>query len=276
MIVSCLVRRESAHSSCRTRAPQRRRRCSTKFRSVPVVLKVDAPVRTVAEGLVLRAAAATQGKALTRGAFAPGVGVKIATLNLIGAVSCDTNARSIHVTWARLAVAVHDSVRPIRRAVRAPLVREPDPNMGAVTKRLPVRRAATTQRDAVPRFEPLSLRVCQVIDGDQIGPIARQLDAGSFLCHLATPSSLTFAASVRERQPSARWSCCLSLRSALVRAAFLRQEQSLTKDVADQPSLQSPLGVQPVAGTFQGCDASCKTRTMERLFSVPMLVRRIG
>src|SRR2546427_9693247 len=157
MVVSCLVRRESAHSSCRTRPAQpaddRRRRCSTKFRSVPVVLKVDAPVRTVAEGLVLRAAATTQGKALARGAFAPGVGVKITTLNLIGAVSCDTNARSIHVTWAGLAVVVHDS---IRRAVRASLIREPDPNMGAVTKRLAVRRAATTQRDAVPRFEPLS------------------------------------------------------------------------------------------------------------------------
>src|SRR5712675_2123939 len=172
--------------------------------SVAVVLKFDAPVRTVAEWLVLRSAAPTEGKALTRGALAPVLGIKIKPLNLIGAVSCDTNARSIHVTWSGLAVpcvskrtrwaasndlddgvrvcpirldpglfaiaedqrkrfgaplrrralktvevhdnggapVVHDS---IRRAVRAPLVRKPDPNMGAVTKWLPFRRAAATQ-----------------------------------------------------------------------------------------------------------------------------------
>jgi len=39
---------------------------------------------------------------------------------------------------------------------------------------------------------------------------------------------------------------------------------------------QSPLGVQPDAGTFHGCDELCRTRTIERRCSAPALVSRIG
>lgn len=105
--------------------------------SVAVVPELDAPVRAVAEGLVLRSAAATEGVALARGAFAPVVGVEIEALDLIGSVSRDANARSTHPIGSGLGgAAVGDDA--IRRAGRAPVIRKTDPDMGAVAERLPV------------------------------------------------------------------------------------------------------------------------------------------